>query len=470
MKFAQEGIADELKDAVVNGKGRFRKLAPEVDRDGVYRVGSRLKNHVPFTLDHQLPVLLPPDHRITSLVMEAAHQFSHLGQDGTLGRFRASGYWTVRGGQLAKKVKEACIPCRKSSTQTLNQVMGDFDPETHIDPVAWGVCQLDLTGPFSCRGDVNPRTTKKTWVMVVEDVNSGAVHMDIVQDYSAEAVLLAMRRFGALRGWPGKITSDPGSQLVSASNILVSWWNEFEGALRRFAAAKNFSWEVSPPDSPWRQGKVERRIGIVKRLLKFSVGDSRVTPVELQTILFETANICNERPLGLSKPREDGTYDLITPNSLLLGRSQNILPDDAGLADSLPISSRYRLVRHVTNVFWQQWSRQVSPGLVVRQKWHKRERNLCVGDLVLICDQSKVKAKYKMGVVDEVTENREGVVRSALVRYCVVEKNPHGEDIVTTTYVKRSVQRLVLVMPLEEMDSTVVVKEHENFVRCSVNL
>ena len=81
-----------------------------------------------------------------------------------------------------------------------------------------------------------------------------------------------------------------------------------------------------------------------------------------------------------------------------------------------------------------------------------------------------MKAKYKMGVVDEVTENRQGVVRSALVRYCVVEKNPHGEDIVTTTYVKRSVQRLVLVMPLEEMDSTVVVKEHENFVRCSVNL
>ena len=31
-------------------------------------------------------------------------------------------------------------------------------------------------------------------------MNSGAVHMDIVQDYSAEAVLLAMRRFGALRG------------------------------------------------------------------------------------------------------------------------------------------------------------------------------------------------------------------------------------------------------------------------------
>ena len=143
--------------------------------------------------------------------------------------------------------------------------------------------------------------------------------------------------------------------------------------------------------------------------------------------------MCNERPLGLSKPREDGTYNIITPNNLLMGHSQNILPDDAGLSESLPISSRYRLVRHVTNVFWQQWSQQVSPGLVLCQKWHQRERNLCVGDLVLICEQSKVKAKYKLGVVDDVTMNRSGVVRAAVVRYCMVEDNPNGEDIMSTT-------------------------------------
>ena len=87
----------------------------------------------------------------------------------------------------------------------------------------------------------------------------------------------------------------------------------------------------------------------------------------------------------------------------------------------------------------------------------------------MICESSQIKAKYKMGVVDDVTTNRGGVVRSALIRYCVVENNPNGEDHVTTTWVKRSVQRLVLVMPVEEMTSTVVVKEHDYFVRCTVN-
>ena len=186
--------------------------------------------------------------------------------------------------------------------------------------------------------------------------------------------------------------------------------------------------------------------------------------------MFETANICNERPLGLSKPREDGSYVVITPNQLLLGRSQNVLPDDASIADSLPISARYRLVNHVTSVFWRKWSTEVSPNLIVRQKWHTTSRNLRVCDLVLICESTKLKSKYRLAVVDEVKADANGVVRSGTLRYCNVEKNPHGEDKVTMMRVVRSVQRLVLIMPVEEMSAAVVVKEYEHYVQCAVHM
>ena len=83
--------------------------------------------------------------------------------------------------------------------------MGEFPPDMFQNPVAWECCQIDLFGHFNYRGDVNPSTTKKTWRLVTEDVNSVAAHLDIVQDYSAEAVLLAMRRFGSLRDWPGAV-------------------------------------------------------------------------------------------------------------------------------------------------------------------------------------------------------------------------------------------------------------------------
>ena len=288
---------------------------------------------------------------------------------------------------------------------------------------------MDLFGPISCRGDVNPRTSKKTWGMVIEDVNSGAVHLDVVQDYSAQAVILSLRRFGALRGWPGVITSDPGSQLESAGGKLEEWWKDIGDSVLTFAGSKNFKWKVSPANSPWRQGKAERRIAIVKRLIKVSVGDSRITPIEFQSILMEVANICNERPIGSAEPRSDGTYALITPNQLLLGRSSNILPDDTEIVEGLPfnLSARYRLVHHVTTQFWKRWSEEVSPSLVVRQKWHSKGRNLCVGDIVMICDSGKLKAKYKLGAVDAVTVSPDGNVRSASVRYVLVQNTAHGE-------------------------------------------
>ena len=233
-----------------------------------------------------------------------------------------------------------------------------------------------------------------------------------------------------------------------------------ERELREFGTSKKFQWKVSPPDSPWRQGKAERRIAIVKRLIRLSVGDSRLTPVEVQTVLMEIANICNERPIGLSKPREDGTYTLITPNHLLLGRSGSILPDDAELASNLPMSARYRLVHHVTNAFWKKWSNEVSPGLVVRQKWHEKSRNLCMGDLIMICETSPIKAKYKLGLVDDVHPSADGCVRSVTVRYVLLKNNPHGEDKIQNIRVKRSVQRLSLILPVEEQLSRLEVEDH----------
>jgi hypothetical protein len=470
LKYAQKDSVKDLLEAEKEGKGCFRKLAPLQDDVGLYRVGSRMKHHVPFTHDKKLPVILPNEHRITLLIMRESHQFSHSGQDGTLSRFRSQGYWTTRGGQLAKTVKNDCIPCRKYNHETMRQPMGEFPEDRLQQLLVWGICQLDLFGPFLCRGDVNPRTTKKIWGLLIEDVNSGAVHIDVVTDYSTEAVIMALVRFGESRGYPKEISSDPGSQLESASGILEKWWKSMAHSLREFSSSNSFEWKVSPPDSPWRQGKAERRIGIVKKLIHHSIGDSRLTPLELQTAFIKIANICNERPLGLSKPREDGSYELITPNQLLMGNNSNVWPDDTNLADTLGVKARYQLVKHVTDVFWHKWSTNVSPSLVLRQKWHVKTRNLCVGDLVMICEDSKIKSKYKMGVVEVVKQSNDGVVRSATVRYVNITHNPRGEDDVSTVHVRRSIQRLVLIMPVEEMTTSVVVKDFQHCVKCVVQL
>ena len=99
---------------------------------------------------------------------------------------------------------------------------------------------------------------------MIEAVYSGAVPCDVVADYSAAAVIAMIRKFAALRGWPTVVSSDPGSQLVSAGGKLESWYQEMGKSLQGLASSIGFRWEISPANSPWRQGKTERRIGVIK--------------------------------------------------------------------------------------------------------------------------------------------------------------------------------------------------------------
>ena len=98
----------------------------------------------------------------------------------------------------------------------------------------------------------------------------------------------------------------------------------------------------------------------------------------------------------------------------------------------------------------------MSPSLVIRQKWHEKTRNVAVGDLVMICDKGTLKAKYKIGIIDAVTVSSDNSVRSATIRYTI-----RNNDRVRIVRVTRSVQRLVLLLPIEEQTNAIVVEDDE---------
>ena len=345
--------------------------------------------------------------------------------------------------------------------------MGSIPAEKFVDPVAWGNVELDLFGPYWCRGDVNKRTKIKVWGIIIVDKNSSAIHCDVVMDYGSQEVIKTLKRFGSLRGWPSKVTSDPGSQLESASGSLTSWWEELQVPLQDYAMKKNFTWEISPANSPWRQGKSESCIRVIKRLLKISVGDIKLSPLEFQTALFEAANLTNEKPLGINKkPLEDGSYRPLTPNQLIIGRSTSDVPDDANLAEHLKKSERLELIKQVTDSFWKRWVEEVVPESVVRQKWHESARNLTKGDIVLVHASSPIKGKYIMGVVEDVNTSKDKLVRSCSVGYRVPDpKDPPNKydkkHCGRWVSVKRSIQRLSLLLPVEEQKGDLTVEDNK---------
>ena len=294
----------------------------------------------------------------------------------------------------------------------------------------------------------------------------------LISTYGAEEVVKALRRFSSLRGWPAKIVSDPGSQLVSSSGNLESWWKSLEEPLKKFAADSQFAWDISPVNSPWRQGRCESRIKSLKRLLAISASFTRLSPLELQTVLMEAANLSNERPIGVVRtPKSYGTFSVITPNSLLMRRSRNLVPDDVNLGAHLKQGVRYELIQQVTAAFWDKWTQEVTPTRVIRQKWHEISQNLKYGDVVLVHDRSPIKGRYILGIVESVKMGTDGQVRSCNIGYTIsnkkdaVDKYSGGRRI----SVSRSVQRLTLLLPIEEQNENLDVVDNVVRKACEIS-
>ena len=91
---------------------------------------------------------------------------------------------------------------------------------------------------------------------------------------------------------------------------------------------------------------------------------------------------------------------------------------------------------------------------------------MLVGDLVMIADSSKIKGKYQLGIIVATKTSKDGLVRSATVRYYI---RGDAAEKWTAKQVERSVQRLSLILPVEEQDSPLMVKDSDLSVQVSAD-
>ena len=95
-----------------------------------------------------------------------------------------------------------------------------------------------------------------------------------------------------------------------------------------------------------------------------------------------------------------------------------------------------------------KWVRDFFPSLLIRQKWHLQKRNLQVGDIVLIRDLNVVRGEWHRGqVVKTYRHDDEKIVRIVDIRY----KLPANRRF---TVIKRAVQSIVVLLPVEENNSS----------------
>ena len=127
---------------------------------------------------------------------------------------------------------------------------------------------MDLFGPYVIKDDCvkkGPKVSKKVWGIVFSCSSTRAIHLDVAANYDTEAVLHCLRRLMALRGNVKCIVSDPGSQLVGASNELRSWrrgWSESQ--LVEFGSRNGIEWNFIMAGSQHQNGGAEIMVNYQK--------------------------------------------------------------------------------------------------------------------------------------------------------------------------------------------------------------
>ena len=443
LRRAEAHLLSEAQVSVDLKEKQHRSLNAAKDERGLWVVGaSRLAHVNPLGVRADLPVFIPKGHPLAELAMKDSHCRGHRGRDATLALFRNK-FWTPSGPALAKRVTKRCQLCRLRDRRHLEQRMGGLPIDRAKPSPPFNHSMVDLFGPYVIRGEVQKRISGKAWGMIFTDLSSRAVHIEAIFGYDTSQVLMALTRFVSVRGWPERIYSDPGSQLLSANRELTE-------SARRMGVNHGMQWVHGPADSPWQQGAVEALVKTAKRAIKLAINDQRLSAPEFLTLCSEVSNTINERPLGLL-PSLDSEINVLTPNCLLLGRATASNPG-GWQPEGFSMKTRYQLVSSIGEQFWKHWVQLFAPSLVYQSKWHTSHPDLQVGDVVLVADSNSLRGNYHLARVVKVHPSKDGKVRSVTLAY----KNYRvGESVkeyrgAQDTLIVRSIQKLVLLVPVED--------------------
>lgn len=426
-----------------------------------------------FEEDQVSVPILPYNAWVSTLLARECHRESHGGLAETLLRMRRKA-WIIRGRRIAQKVVDGCVQCRKTKAKRCQQVMGDLPPERSQPAAPFEFTTVDLFGPYRVKDDVKKRASMKVWGVVFCCTSSRAIHAELANAQSTESFLMAFQRFAAIRGYPRKIYSDPGTNFIGARPVLQELYRFLEDidktALEETATQNGteWMWKIHPADSPHRNGAAEAAVRILKRALQNCGVESTLTYSEFQTVLQMAANLANERPIDARAQAQEDCIQYVTPNALLLGRASQ-----SGDVKTFDFSSypfkRLQAMQSMVDKFWRHWSQLAGPNLFLRTKWHTMHRNVAIGDIVWIADQNALRGQFKLGRVISVNQDSKGVVRDVNVRtfpsYPVPITKPSKattknrpmakgrKEKIPSTVLHRDVRRLVVLLPTEEQVS-----------------
>ena len=132
------------------------------------------------------PILLPPDHYFTELLIKERHKMVH--HDGireTLSAVRET-HWIPRG-RAVKRVIRSCVVCRRFEGRPYSSpMMPDLPPERVSEGPPFAHTGVDFAGPLYVKSPVESDDKAKTYICLFTCATTRAVHLELTKALSAQ--------------------------------------------------------------------------------------------------------------------------------------------------------------------------------------------------------------------------------------------------------------------------------------------
>ena len=218
LKSLQAKVEGEERSTARQKKTAMRKtsslhcLDPFLERDGVLRVGGRIKRGS-FMEEIKFPVIIPRKGHVTYLIIKHFHEkVQHQGRGMSLNKIRSNRFWVIGGTFAVAYVISKCVTCQKRRGAAQEQKMSDLPEDRLESSPPFTYCAVDYCGPWHVK---EGRKEVKKYIALFTCMASKAVHLEVSNSLETDS-----RRFICQRGPVRQLHSDQGTNFIGAKREL----------------------------------------------------------------------------------------------------------------------------------------------------------------------------------------------------------------------------------------------------------
>ncbi|XP_011155498.1 uncharacterized protein LOC105192905 [Solenopsis invicta] len=239
----------------INSNSSLLLLSPFMDKDGLMRVGGRLKNFdLQYNAHHQ--ILLPRHYELTCRIIKNEHtRGMHAGAQTTMACVRQR-FWSLSLRSTTRSVIQKCITCFRVKPRFLEATMGSLPAVRVTVSKPFSHCGVDYASPVTIReGKRRNSKTNKAYIAIFVCFATRGVHIEVVSDLTSEAFIAAFKKFILRRSKPSHMYSDNGTTFVGARNQLKEFYNYYceqqtQSDITWLLNDQKIAWNFIPPNAP----------------------------------------------------------------------------------------------------------------------------------------------------------------------------------------------------------------------------